>query len=79
MPISELVFGTLTQNRSSLEPSLGFSAIARHTPLCMHDTHKPPKSRAPGIGRAPGSGERPVTRRRIFGSEKSLMTSRCWR
>ena len=28
MPISELVFGTLTQNRSSLEPSLGFAAIA---------------------------------------------------
>jgi hypothetical protein len=27
-PISELVFGTLTQNRSSLEPSLGFAAIA---------------------------------------------------
>ena len=28
MRISELVFGTLTQNRSSLEPSLGFAAIA---------------------------------------------------
>src|SRR5262252_10939242 len=28
VPISELVFGTLTQNRSSLEPSLGFAAIA---------------------------------------------------
>jgi len=27
VPISELVFGTLTQNRSSLEPSLGFAAI----------------------------------------------------
>jgi hypothetical protein len=28
VPISELVFGTLTQNRSSLEPSLGIAAIA---------------------------------------------------
>ena len=28
MPISELLFGTLTQNQSSLEPSLGFTAIA---------------------------------------------------
>ena len=28
MRISELVLGTLTQNRSSLEPSLGFAAIA---------------------------------------------------
>jgi hypothetical protein len=28
VPISEVVFGTLTQNRSSLEPSLGFAAIA---------------------------------------------------
>jgi hypothetical protein len=28
VPISELMFGTLTQNRSSLEPSLGFAAIA---------------------------------------------------
>ena len=28
MPISELLFGALTQNRSSLEPSLGFAAIA---------------------------------------------------
>jgi hypothetical protein len=28
VPISELVFGTLTQNQSSLEPSLGFAAIA---------------------------------------------------
>ena len=28
MPISELVFGALTQNRGSLEPSLGFAAIA---------------------------------------------------
>ena len=28
VPISELVFGALTQNRSSLEPSLGFAAIA---------------------------------------------------
>jgi hypothetical protein len=28
VPISELVFGTLTQNRSSLEPSLEFAAIA---------------------------------------------------
>ena len=28
VPISELVFGTLTQNRSSLERSLGFAAIA---------------------------------------------------
>jgi hypothetical protein len=28
VPISELVFGTLAQNRSSLEPSLGFAAIA---------------------------------------------------
>jgi hypothetical protein len=27
VPISELVFGALTQNRSSLEPSLGFAAI----------------------------------------------------
>ena len=33
MPISELVFGTLTQNRSSLEPSLGFAASAG-TPHC---------------------------------------------
>jgi hypothetical protein len=29
VPISELVFGTLTQNWSSLEPSLGSAAIAR--------------------------------------------------
>jgi hypothetical protein len=28
VPISELVFGTLTQNRSSLGPSLEFAAIA---------------------------------------------------
>jgi len=28
VPISELVFGALTQNRSSLEPSLGIAAIA---------------------------------------------------
>jgi hypothetical protein len=28
VPISELVFRALTQNRSSLEPSLGFAAIA---------------------------------------------------
>jgi hypothetical protein len=28
VPISELVFGALTQNRNSLEPSLGFAAIA---------------------------------------------------
>jgi hypothetical protein len=27
VPISELMFGTLTQNRSSLERSLGFAAI----------------------------------------------------
>jgi hypothetical protein len=27
VPISELVFGALTQNRSSLEPSLGFAVI----------------------------------------------------
>jgi hypothetical protein len=30
MPTSELVLGALTQNRSSLEPSLGFAPIARH-------------------------------------------------
>ena len=35
VPISELVFGTLTQNRSSLEPSLGFAAIAG--PPCIVD------------------------------------------
>jgi len=29
VPISVLVFGALTQNRSGLEPSLGFAAIAR--------------------------------------------------
>jgi hypothetical protein len=46
VPISELVFGTLTQNWSSLEPSRGFAAIARHAALwIMHDTHKPLKSR----------------------------------
>jgi hypothetical protein len=28
VPISDLLFGTLTQNQSSLEPSLGFTAIA---------------------------------------------------
>ena len=28
MPILELVFGALTQNRRSLGPSLGFAAIA---------------------------------------------------
>jgi hypothetical protein len=28
MPSSELVFGTLTQNWSSVEPSLGFAAVA---------------------------------------------------
>jgi hypothetical protein len=28
VPISELVFGALTQNRSSLDPSLEFAAIA---------------------------------------------------
>jgi hypothetical protein len=28
VPISELVFGALTQNQSSLEPSLGFAATA---------------------------------------------------
>jgi hypothetical protein len=28
VPISELLFGTLTQNQSSLEPSLGFARIA---------------------------------------------------
>ena len=28
MPISELLFGTLTQNRSSLEPPLEFAVIA---------------------------------------------------
>ena len=27
VPISELLFGTLTQNQSSLEPALGFAAI----------------------------------------------------
>ena len=43
MQISELVFGALTQNRSSLEPSLGFAAVApaRH----IVDTYKPLKSR----------------------------------
>jgi hypothetical protein len=47
VPISELVFGALTQNRSSLEPSLGFAAIARHAALwIMHDTVQAPlKSR----------------------------------
>jgi hypothetical protein len=35
VPISELVFGTLTQNRSSLEPCLGFAAIAG--PPCIVD------------------------------------------
>ena len=30
VPISELVFGVLTQNRSSFEPSIEFAAIARH-------------------------------------------------
>ena len=35
VPIYELVFGTLTQNRSSLEPSLGFAAIAG--PPCIVD------------------------------------------
>jgi hypothetical protein len=35
VPISELVFGTLAQNRSSLEPSLGFAAIAG--PPCIVD------------------------------------------
>jgi hypothetical protein len=39
VPISELVLGALTQNRSSLEPSLGFAAIARHAAWwIMHDT-----------------------------------------
>src|SRR5215472_102024 len=33
VPISELVFGALTENRSSLEPSLGFATIARHAAL----------------------------------------------
>src|SRR5215471_10511353 len=32
VPISELVFGALTQTRSSLEPSLEFAAITRHGP-----------------------------------------------
>ena len=35
VPISELVFGTLTQNRSSLEPSPVFAAIAG--PPCIVD------------------------------------------
>jgi hypothetical protein len=41
VPILELVFGNLTQIRSSLEPSLGIAAIAG--PSCiviMHDTYK---------------------------------------
>jgi hypothetical protein len=46
VPISELVFENLTQNRSSLEPSLGIAAIAG--PPCIvivHDTYKLLKSR----------------------------------
>ena len=47
MPISELVFGASTQNRSSLEPYLGFAAIAWHAALwIMHDTYKPLKREA---------------------------------
>jgi hypothetical protein len=47
VPNSELVFGTLSQNRSSLEPSLEFAAIAG-TPhiVDVHDTYKPLKSRS---------------------------------
>jgi hypothetical protein len=41
VPISELVFGTLTQNRSSLEPSLEFAAIAGPPYIVIvHDTYK---------------------------------------
>jgi hypothetical protein len=44
VPISESVFGALTQNQSSLEPSLGFAAIARNTTLwIMHDAVQAPE------------------------------------
>jgi hypothetical protein len=47
VPISELVFATLTQNWSSLEPSLGFAAIAGPPHIVdVHDTYKPLKSRS---------------------------------
>jgi hypothetical protein len=44
VPISELVFGTLAQNRSSLEPSLEFAAIARRALWIVHDTYKGPSA-----------------------------------
>jgi len=47
VPISELVFETLTQNRSTLEPSLGFAAIAG--PPCLwiaYHTYKLLKSQS---------------------------------
>ena len=40
VPISELLFGTLTPNQSSLEPSLGFAAIAGTPRIVVHDTYK---------------------------------------
>ena len=42
MPISELVFGVLTQNRSSLEPSLGFPAIAGTPHIVDHARYAQP-------------------------------------
>jgi hypothetical protein len=55
VPISELVFGALTQNRSSLEPSLGFAAIARHIALWI--SYKPLKSRC-GTPKGCGASDR---------------------
>jgi hypothetical protein len=69
VPISELVFGALTQNRSSLEPSL-----ARHAALwIMHDTYKPLKSRR-GTPKGCGASGRTsmLCRSRLLPARKAL-------
>jgi hypothetical protein len=77
VPISELVFGALTQNRGSLEPCLGFGRDCRDRPHCGSCTirYKPLKSRcgtqtvvARQAGRqcCAGSASRPQSQQRRY-------------
>jgi DNA-binding transcriptional LysR family regulator len=71
VPISELVFGTLTQNRSSLEPSLGFAAM--HCGSCTIGTQcysVPPSirkinSKGTAVLNARRAGNRGKSKRRL--------------
>jgi hypothetical protein len=76
-PISELLFGTLTQNRGSLEPSLGFVATAGTPRIVDHARYVQAVRTSAG---SPSNGRR---RRQLLrygvGLARATNVKRLWR